>query len=63
MGLAILLNGRPTGAITTETVEIVVPGGHTLRAWRMGQQARREAVVAWLFPSDGSAARGQGALG
>lgn len=49
MGLAWLLNGRGIGLITPETVAVLAVGGHTLRAWRMGQQARREAVPAWAL--------------
>lgn len=46
-GLAWLLRGRGVGRITAETVEIVTRSGATLRTWRVGQQARREAVLAW----------------
>ena len=49
MGLAWLLDDRGIGLITPETAAVIAAGGHTLRAWRMGQQARREAVPAWAL--------------
>ena len=49
MRLAWLLDGRVIGLITPETVAVFAAGDHTLRAWRMGQQARREAVPAWAL--------------
>ncbi len=52
MRLAMLLDSRRLNAITPETVGIVTAGGHSLRVWRMGQQARREAVMAWNMGSD-----------
>ena len=55
MGLAMLLNGFRTGAITPETVQLVGLDGHTSRAWRMGQQARRVAVAAWVTSTSADA--------
>lgn len=48
-GLAWLLRGRSVGAVTTETVAIVSANGQKLRCWRMGAQARQEAVPAWAL--------------
>ena len=49
MGVAWLLSGRVIASIVPDAVRIVVAGGHTLRAGRMGQHARLAAVPAWAL--------------
>ena len=49
MGVAWLLDGRPVIALAAEAVTFITRGGGTLRAARMGQRARVEAVPAWTL--------------
>lgn len=46
-GVAWLLNGREMGGVTPDAVEILLPAGGELRAYRMGERARWDAVLAW----------------
>lgn len=54
MGVAWLLDGRPIAALAADAVTFATRSGGTLRARRMGQHVRGQAVPAWMLEAAGA---------